>query len=221
MYLLSSTLNQMVTSLLPLMLTVLLLTNLVVVKILLLIINFQTTGKEDEMRFEEGYDLYDPDYILWLELHHPEAIPKDRHTLTCAPTAEHSSGSSTPSNIPRVLSLGGSASSLSLSPIQVWSLLSRQRRLRPLVVRQVLSLSLQSKSGHSSVDSEDCAPWWFGKFSLSLQSKSGHSSVDSEDCATRWFGKTSSLSLSDPSLGTPQSITDDAPWSFGKLFVFE
>ena len=75
------------------------------------------TGKEEiyQMRFEEGYDLYDPDYILWLELHHPEAVPKYRYTLTCAPTAEHSSESSTPSNIPCVLSLGGSASSLSLS----------------------------------------------------------------------------------------------------------
>ena len=37
------------------------------------------TGKEDlyQQRFEEAYDLCDPDYILWLEQHHPEPLPAD------------------------------------------------------------------------------------------------------------------------------------------------
>ena len=28
-------------------------------------------------RFEEGYDLYDPAYVAWLEVTHPEAVPAD------------------------------------------------------------------------------------------------------------------------------------------------
>ena len=28
-------------------------------------------------RFEEGYDLYDPAYVAWLEATHPEAVPAD------------------------------------------------------------------------------------------------------------------------------------------------
>ena len=36
-------------------------------------------------RFQEGYDLFiDADYVRWLELHHPEALPPDRYTLTPA-----------------------------------------------------------------------------------------------------------------------------------------
>ena len=36
-------------------------------------------------RFQEGYDLFiDADYVCWLELHHPEALPPDRYTLTPA-----------------------------------------------------------------------------------------------------------------------------------------
>ena len=64
------------------------------------------TGKEDlyQQRFEEGYDLFDLDYILWLEQHHPEALPADRYKLTFAP-----SGGMPP---------GGSASSPSLSSSQ-------------------------------------------------------------------------------------------------------
>ena len=59
--------------------------------------------KEDlyQQRFEKGYDLFDPDYILWLEQHYPEALPADRYKLTSAP-----SGRMPP---------GGSASSPSLS----------------------------------------------------------------------------------------------------------
>ena len=46
------------------------------------------TGIEDlyQQRFKEGYDLFDPDYILWLEQHHQEALPADRYTLTRAPS---------------------------------------------------------------------------------------------------------------------------------------
>ena len=36
-----------------------------------------------EKRLEEGYDLFvDADYVHWLEMHHPEALPPDRYTLT-------------------------------------------------------------------------------------------------------------------------------------------
>ena len=30
-----------------------------------------------QRRCEEGYDLFDPDYVLWLVEHHPEAVPAD------------------------------------------------------------------------------------------------------------------------------------------------
>ena len=36
------------------------------------------------VRHEEGYDLYDPEYIYWLEVYHPEALPHDHYTLTAA-----------------------------------------------------------------------------------------------------------------------------------------
>ena len=35
-----------------------------------------------QKRYEEGYDLFDPEYVSWLEQHHPEAVPADRYTLT-------------------------------------------------------------------------------------------------------------------------------------------
>ena len=35
-----------------------------------------------QRRHEEGYDIYDPIYINWLELNHPESLPPDRYTLT-------------------------------------------------------------------------------------------------------------------------------------------
>ena len=38
-----------------------------------------------EKRLEEGYDLFvDADYVRWLEMHHPEALPPDHYTLTSA-----------------------------------------------------------------------------------------------------------------------------------------
>ena len=38
-----------------------------------------------ENRFKEGYNLFiDQDYVHWLELHHPEALPPDRYDLTSA-----------------------------------------------------------------------------------------------------------------------------------------
>ena len=44
-----------------------------------------------ERRYEERYDLYDPDYLPWLELHHPDAVTADRYTLTCSISALNSS----------------------------------------------------------------------------------------------------------------------------------
>ena len=35
-----------------------------------------------ELRLEEGYDLPDPEYLQWLELNHPDALPSDRYDLT-------------------------------------------------------------------------------------------------------------------------------------------
>ena len=44
-----------------------------------------TFTPEQEERFqrrvEEGYDIYDPIYITWLELNHPENLPPDRYKL--------------------------------------------------------------------------------------------------------------------------------------------
>ena len=40
-----------------------------------------------QRRYEEGYDLFDPEYVSWLEQHHPEAVPADRYTLTSATDA--------------------------------------------------------------------------------------------------------------------------------------
>ena len=36
-------------------------------------------------RFEEGYDLIDPEHLRWLEINHPDSIPADRHMLVLAP----------------------------------------------------------------------------------------------------------------------------------------
>ena len=36
-------------------------------------------------RFEEGYDLIDPEHLRWLEINHPNSIPADRHMLVLAP----------------------------------------------------------------------------------------------------------------------------------------
>ena len=38
-----------------------------------------------ERRFQEGYGLFvDAEYVCWVELHHPEALPPDHNTLTPA-----------------------------------------------------------------------------------------------------------------------------------------
>ena len=36
-------------------------------------------------RFEEEYDLIDPEYLRWLEINHPDRVPADRHLLVFAP----------------------------------------------------------------------------------------------------------------------------------------
>ena len=90
------------------------------------------TGKEDlyQQIFEESYDLFDPDYILWLEQHHPEALPANRYKLTSAPSGGMPPGGSasspslssshpiTPESLAKTTPPGGSASSLSLSSSQ-------------------------------------------------------------------------------------------------------
>ena len=38
-----------------------------------------------QTRFEEGYDLMDPEYLHWLEINHPDSVPADRHMLVLAP----------------------------------------------------------------------------------------------------------------------------------------
>ena len=40
-----------------------------------------------QMRYEEQYYVYDLEYVAWLEVNHPEAIPADRYSLITAPTA--------------------------------------------------------------------------------------------------------------------------------------
>ena len=50
-----------------------------------------TQEQEDlfERRYEEKYDQYDSEYISWLELNHPEAVPTDRYSLITASSAEN------------------------------------------------------------------------------------------------------------------------------------
>jgi hypothetical protein len=45
-----------------------------------------------EHRYEEGYDIPDPEYIAWLELNHPEAVPSDRYSLVPSTPSETVSG---------------------------------------------------------------------------------------------------------------------------------
>ena len=40
-----------------------------------------------QTRFEEGYNIYDDqDYVVWLDLNHPESLPSDRHSLSSTDT---------------------------------------------------------------------------------------------------------------------------------------
>ena len=38
-----------------------------------------------QRRYDEGYDLMDPQYLQWLERHHPESVPADTDNLIPAP----------------------------------------------------------------------------------------------------------------------------------------
>ena len=38
-----------------------------------------------QMRYEEGYDLVDPQYLQWLEIHHPDSVPADKDMFVPAP----------------------------------------------------------------------------------------------------------------------------------------
>ena len=142
------------------------------------------TGKEDlhQQRFEEGYDLFDPDYTLWLEQHHPEALPADRYTLTSAPSGDVPGGSASsiplsPAHSQSLLSLRPrlrplvARQVLPLSPAHIQSLLSLRPRLHPLVVRQVLPLSPAHIQSLLSLWLR-LHPLWFGKFSLFPSSSS-------------------------------------------------
>ena len=47
----------------------------------------QIDSEKEELykrRFEEGYDIYDCEYLEWLEKNHPESVPADRYTLVSA-----------------------------------------------------------------------------------------------------------------------------------------
>ena len=48
-------------------------------------------SKEQEdcykQRYSKGYDLMNPEYLRWLEIYHPEAIPADRYSLVTAPSS--------------------------------------------------------------------------------------------------------------------------------------
>ena len=47
----------------------------------------QIDSKKEELfqrRFEEGYDIYDSEYLEWLERNHPVSVPADRYTLVSA-----------------------------------------------------------------------------------------------------------------------------------------
>ena len=39
--------------------------------------------------YEEDYDLYDSEYVSWLEVNHPEAVPVDRYSLITRPNIGH------------------------------------------------------------------------------------------------------------------------------------
>lgn len=43
-----------------------------------------TPDKEElfQHRYEEGYDLYDPEYFSWLEVYHPEALPSNESSIS-------------------------------------------------------------------------------------------------------------------------------------------
>ena len=59
----------------------------------------QLTAEEEahfELRFEEGFDLYDPRFIAWLECNHPEGVPADRYSLISA-LSHSQDGHETPS----------------------------------------------------------------------------------------------------------------------------
>ena len=44
-----------------------------------------------QQRHEEGYDVYDPEYVRWLEVHHPADVPHDRYHLVPIPTSTSNS----------------------------------------------------------------------------------------------------------------------------------
>ena len=51
------------------------------------LLNHQYSAEKEEWfqtQYEEGHDLFDPKYVSWLELHHPETVPTDRYLLSPA-----------------------------------------------------------------------------------------------------------------------------------------
>ena len=122
------------------------------------------TSKEDvyQKRFEEGYDLCDPDYISWLEIHHPETVPKNRYRWLQF-TSDHSSVVDDPRWFSDFsLSLMSGGHSLLGKDCDPWWFGD-------------FSLSLKFESGGHSFLRKDCDPRWFGYFSLSLNFESSDS----------------------------------------------
>ena len=60
------------------------------------------TSEQEELyrcRYEEGYHLYDPVYVTWLEENHPETVPSDRYMLVTAPPGVPSTSSNHPPQV--------------------------------------------------------------------------------------------------------------------------
>lgn len=57
-----------------------------------------------KLKFEEGFDLYDPRYTAWLECNHPEAVLADHYSLVPAPSHSEN-GHEIPSSLPHFSSV--------------------------------------------------------------------------------------------------------------------
>ena len=63
----------------------------------------QASGTDDldslyQKRYEEGYDMYDSEYVSWLQRHHPKSVPSQCKLLTSATADVSSHGDATGSN---------------------------------------------------------------------------------------------------------------------------
>ena len=53
--------------------------------------------------FEEGYDVYDDDYLSWLRVHHPESVPSHLASKVSSSTSSSLGGLRCPSTAPSSL----------------------------------------------------------------------------------------------------------------------